>query len=434
MVQSHMPATGPHTKVANNTISSNSLDSSDQEQILTAPELRSMAHTESEYSYMHRNAHYVAGFPHSHSTHGQAQYNPYNYRHSFQGPSRYDTFASQIANQILDSSVDNVIELSASSRGVPPAMARRTRSLDMYSNVPPMFQVMDASIHHGNIYGESTSLPGSPSSAASASPVQTSEGAFLLGLMADGNPHPLYVPTMTVSDSSEKQFSCSPSPSLTCGLSNPFQSSFSSPLSSNSTCHSPSLSVSSLDFNRKRYSTDSSASQDTLYNVGENAKSLSTLAKRTKQRYICHFPNCSRTFSRPYNLKSHGLTHDTHRPHACGKCAKTFARVHDRDRHMNSHMPQKPHECIVCMGRFARQDAVIRHLKLSNETNACAWILKSNGISFRDAAAGRVTREALGEESEIRQTLETLEEHARRTRASRTLEMMGGSLIADRDQ
>ncbi|KAI7819216.1 hypothetical protein BC939DRAFT_375582, partial [Gamsiella multidivaricata] len=75
----------------------------------------------------------------------------------------------------------------------------------------------------------------------------------------------------------------------------------------------------------------------------------------------CHIPDCNRTFSRPYNLKSHGLTHDAHRPHACGKCSKTFARIHDRDRHMNSHMPQKPHVCIVCLGRFARQDAVIRH-------------------------------------------------------------------------
>ncbi|KAI8353742.1 hypothetical protein B0O80DRAFT_367154, partial [Mortierella sp. GBAus27b] len=75
----------------------------------------------------------------------------------------------------------------------------------------------------------------------------------------------------------------------------------------------------------------------------------------------CPYPNCHRTFSRPYNLKSHGLTHDIQRPHACEKCAKTFARIHDRDRHMNSHMEQKPHVCIVCMGRFARQDAVIRH-------------------------------------------------------------------------
>ncbi|KAF9343667.1 hypothetical protein BGX34_006502 [Mortierella sp. NVP85] len=152
---------------------------------------------------------------------------------------------------------------------------------------------------------------------------------------------------------------------------------------------------------------------------------------KKKQRYICEFPGCDRTFSRPYNLKSHGLTHDINRPHACEKCSKTFARIHDRDRHMNSHMPQKPHVCIVCTGRFARQDAVIRHLKLSNATNACAQMLIAKGISFRDAAAGRATREHLGEEMELRETFEALEEEARKTRATRTLEMMGGLMPTD---
>ncbi|KAF9389220.1 hypothetical protein CPB97_011787 [Podila verticillata] len=146
--------------------------------------------------------------------------------------------------------------------------------------------------------------------------------------------------------------------------------------------------------------------------------------KKQKPRYLCHIPNCGRTFSRPFNLKSHGLTHEPQRPHACDQCPKTFARIHDRDRHMKGHLTEKAHCCIVCLGRFARQDAVTRHLKLSNEMNPCSLILKANGITFRDAAAGRVGRHQLGEEEDIRRTLDMLDEQARKTKASRAMELM----------
>ncbi|KAF8929876.1 hypothetical protein BGZ52_001709, partial [Haplosporangium bisporale] len=112
------------------------------------------------------------------------------------------------------------------------------------------------------------------------------------------------------------------------------------------------------------------------------------------------------------------------RPHACDQCPKTFARIHDRDRHMKGHLTEKAHCCIVCLGRFARQDAVTRHLKLSNEMNPCSLILKANGITFRDAAAGRVGRHQLGEEEDIRRTLDMLDEQARKTKASRAMELM----------
>lgn len=140
--------------------------------------------------------------------------------------------------------------------------------------------------------------------------------------------------------------------------------------------------------------------------------------------FICYFPNCNRSFGRSYNLKAHALTHGDHRPFPCRLCKKTFARIHDRDRHMSCHSTEKAHCCIVCLGRFARQDAVIRHLKLSNELNPCSWILKSQGITFRDAAAGRVNRRSLGNEADIVNTVETLENEIRKGRAARALERM----------
>ncbi|KAF9949694.1 hypothetical protein BGZ65_007136 [Modicella reniformis] len=414
-----------------------------QEPILTAPELPSMSQSDIEHSRMFSDGTSLFQSSEEYQDHHHHHFHPYQFRHSYQPAtaheeneaSRYLMMVNHFANHFLDSSVNTAFEMSASSRGIPPAtfQRRRTQSFDAHSTLTNMAGAcMDAPIPYGCFYGETMSLPGSPSSSSSSA--QMHEPDFSPNMMVDGQPHPFYMPVTTAP--SHGHHLGSPSPSL----SNSFQSTFPSPMSGASTCNSPSLSSPSPVLVRKRFSTDSNASQETAvehlspsscptYLSASNCKLSAN--KKIKQRYICHFPNCNRTFSRPYNLKSHGLTHDIHRPHACEKCSKTFARIHDRDRHMNSHMPQKPHVCIVCMGRFARQDAVIRHLKLSKELNACSFILKSKGISFRDAAAGRATRESLGEESEIREAFETLEEHARKTRATRTLEMVGAIASTD---
>lgn len=206
-----------------------------------------------------------------------------------------------------------------------------------------------------------------------------------------------------------------PTPRPASSLSSSFSSStfFESP--------SPSPRPASLPLNKIRPGNRPSfGSGHSNYHSGNNKANN----KKQKPRYLCHIPNCGRTFSRPFNLKSHGLTHEPQRPHACDQCPKTFARIHDRDRHMKGHLTEKAHCCIVCLGRFARQDAVTRHLKLSNEMNPCSLILKANGITFRDAAAGRVGRHQLGEEADIRRTLDMLDEQARKTKASRAMELM----------
>ncbi|KAG0346245.1 hypothetical protein BG004_002093 [Podila humilis] len=217
--------------------------------------------------------------------------------------------------------------------------------------------------------------------------------------------------------------------------------------------HASSVPIHSLHHSRQASSLSSSLSSSTLvddspssspprqafltpsrrYSLSNNRESFSAgqnkhstngaRVKRPKPRYVCLIPGCGRSFSRPFNLKSHALTHEPQRPHACDQCPKTFARIHDRDRHMKGHLTVKAHSCVVCLGRFARQDAVTRHLKLANEMNPCSLILKANGVSFRDAAAGRVTREQLGEDADIRKTLDMLDEQARRSKASRGIEM-----------
>ncbi|KAG9071897.1 hypothetical protein KI688_006116 [Linnemannia hyalina] len=152
-----------------------------------------------------------------------------------------------------------------------------------------------------------------------------------------------------------------------------------------------------------------------------NRRPLSAVYKPPVNKFICKLPGCGRTFSRQFNLKSHGMTHETLRPYPCDQCDKTFARIHDRDRHLKSHH-EKAHFCVVCQGKFARQDAVTRHLKLAEEKNPCAVILKENGASFRDAAAGRITRSRLGNEVVLRSRFQELEDHAKKIKATKTLE------------
>ncbi|KAF9197323.1 hypothetical protein BGZ49_002288 [Haplosporangium sp. Z 27] len=429
-----------------------------QEQILTAPELRSMDQSElypdlTSFSngILSQDFNFLPQQACDASSQYQAQFHPFHFRHSFQGTtahqdetSRFMMFGNDMSNQVLDSS-NNVVNGAAATidmntvRGGNGNMQmthkRRTQSLEANPTVPSMTMTADVFSTCGDFFAaesschSSISLPTSPAASASSlecSPAQATP-EFLPSLVVDGQPHPFFIPSTTTSTSSivapilastenDSIVSSSPSLSNTLSATSPFQS-------PNSASTSPLLSPPNASLKRKRFSTDCVVSSA----PSEGAP----VAKKVKPRYVCHVPDCNRTFSRPYNLKSHGLTHDTHRPYACTKCSKSFARIHDRDRHMNSHMAEKPHVCIVCMGRFARQDAVIRHLKLSNETNACSWILKNNNISFRDAAAGRVTREALGEESKIQQTLETLEEHARKARATKTLELMTAAIEAN---
>ncbi|KAF9903921.1 hypothetical protein EC991_003212 [Linnemannia zychae] len=164
---------------------------------------------------------------------------------------------------------------------------------------------------------------------------------------------------------------------------------------------------------------------DNTDNIDDNTRANSKTRSEHKlpiNRFVCPLPGCGRTFSRPFNLKSHGMTHETLRPYACDQCDKTFARIHDRDRHLKGHLIEKPHFCVVCLGRFARQDAVTRHLKLAKEKNPCAMILKEHDASFRDAAAGRILRSQLGDEVELRRRFQELEEDAKKIKATKSLE------------
>ncbi|KAK3841726.1 MAG: hypothetical protein J3R72DRAFT_368871 [Linnemannia gamsii] len=97
-----------------------------------------------------------------------------------------------------------------------------------------------------------------------------------------------------------------------------------------------------------------------------------------KPRYKCF--ECGKTFSRPFNLRSHRDTHSGFRPFECphkdkngNKCKWSFARRHDLERHIISkHTKGKNFQCRTCGVECTRSDAFKRHLARNEQCNAGA--------------------------------------------------------------
>ncbi|KAG0266826.1 hypothetical protein DFQ27_009399 [Actinomortierella ambigua] len=56
-----------------------------------------------------------------------------------------------------------------------------------------------------------------------------------------------------------------------------------------------------------------------------------------KDIHVC--PVCQRRFTRPFNLRSHLMTHTTARPYPCDQCHWKFTRQHDLQRHKRAKHP-----------------------------------------------------------------------------------------------
>ncbi|KAF9360398.1 hypothetical protein BGX26_009523 [Mortierella sp. AD094] len=105
-----------------------------------------------------------------------------------------------------------------------------------------------------------------------------------------------------------------------------------------------------------------------LAEAGTKPKSTSN---KPKPSHACPEPDCDKSFSRLFNLRSHMRTHSKARPFVCASCNFAFSRRHDRDRHAKKHLSEKPYKCIVCEATFVRQDALVRHLRMDGVQNQC---------------------------------------------------------------
>jgi len=60
-------------------------------------------------------------------------------------------------------------------------------------------------------------------------------------------------------------------------------------------------------------------------------------APKVREKMVYYCVDCSRVFSRSFNLRSHLATHKTETPYACTVCQQRFRRQNDCKRHENSH-------------------------------------------------------------------------------------------------
>ncbi|KAF9959296.1 hypothetical protein BGZ70_008887 [Mortierella alpina] len=126
---------------------------------------------------------------------------------------------------------------------------------------------------------------------------------------------------------------------------------------------------------------------DSGVTLADGTKSKSSSSK-PKPSHTCPEPDCDKSFSRLFNLRSHMRTHSKARPFVCQSCNFAFSRRHDRDRHAKKHLSEKPYKCIVCEATFVRQDALVRHLRMDGVQNACMAAMEQRSLTLGENDGG----------------------------------------------
>uniref|UniRef100_A0A915D3V7 C2H2-type domain-containing protein n=1 Tax=Ditylenchus dipsaci TaxID=166011 RepID=A0A915D3V7_9BILA len=96
--------------------------------------------------------------------------------------------------------------------------------------------------------------------------------------------------------------------------------------------------------------------------------------RHTKHKpHVCHFENCTKSYSRLENLKTHIRTHNNSKPYACNykdaegnKCPKAFSNASDRAKHQNrTHTNEKGYQCPVefCDKGYTDPSSLRKHIK-----------------------------------------------------------------------
>eukprot|EP00095_Tigriopus_kingsejongensis_P000332 maker-scaffold292_size219010-snap-gene-1.43 protein:Tk00332 transcript:maker-scaffold292_size219010-snap-gene-1.43-mRNA-1 annotation:"zinc finger protein 534" len=132
-------------------------------------------------------------------------------------------------------------------------------------------------------------------------------------------------------------------------------------LGSNSSSHQPVIRIIALD-QQSKVQNVIMTSPPARHFGGDEDDPSEMLKKRVHK---CHFPNCTKMYTKSSHLKAHQRTHTGEKPYHCSweGCVWRFARSDELTRHYRKHTGAKPFRCPTCGRRFARSDHLALHAK-----------------------------------------------------------------------
>ena len=100
------------------------------------------------------------------------------------------------------------------------------------------------------------------------------------------------------------------------------------------------------------------------------------------KKHNCHFPGCSKDYTKSSHLRAHLASHSDVLPFACDwpGCQKRFYRSDQLARHSRTHTGEKRFVCSVCEKAFSRSDHLNKHLRTHNILGAGAGILIGHAL------------------------------------------------------